>query len=262
MILHAEGLEGQCMQATTPHFPLYEHAADDAQTIIRRYTDAWRGSDEWVLEDTIRFGFRVHGGGGGEFNAVIPPNGAATLATGPAPEGSIVFETDMETLQKIDSGQWSAMTAMAQGRSGDPTPMTAHFPSGFSWTPENRGIYMPLFFHFWNRERPEIIRFGMGTSRPLHGGEATVLYYDRGLRTAWYQLEEGVHINANPRAQRNPFPSLFITTRGSAHARLDGIEHHLREGEAVLVPAGMTHEFWTEEGECAEVILVMFGAGA
>jgi mannose-6-phosphate isomerase-like protein (cupin superfamily) len=121
---------------------------------------------------------------------------------------------------------------------------------------------MPFIFHFWNRGRPEVIRFGTGSTRMVHGAEATILYYDRGLRTAWYQLDEGVHINANPRAQRNPFPSLFIATRGSAHARIDGIERRLREGEAVLVPAGMSHEFWTAPGECAEVILVMFGNGA
>jgi mannose-6-phosphate isomerase-like protein (cupin superfamily) len=193
---------------------------------------------------------------------VVPPDGSALLAAGPGADGSIVFEMDMATLRKIDSGEWNALTAMAQERSDDATPMTAHFPPGFSWTPENRGLYMPFVFHFWNRQRPEIIRFGHGTTRRVHGAEGTLLYYDSGFRSAWFQLEEGVHVNANPRAQRNPFPSLFIATRGSAHARLDGIVHRLQEGEAVLVPAGMTHEFWTAPGECAEVILVMFGQGA
>jgi quercetin dioxygenase-like cupin family protein len=35
----------------------------------------------------------------------------------------------------------------------------------------------------------------------------------------------------------------------------------LQEGEAVLVPAGLTHEFRAAPGECAEVTLVMFGEG-
>jgi mannose-6-phosphate isomerase-like protein (cupin superfamily) len=262
LLTSAGELTAQCPGGTLAPLPAYWNVADDAETILRRYTDAWRGRDEMALPDTLRLGFRVHGDGGGEFHTVVPPEGSALLAAGPAAGASIVFEMDMATLRKIDAGEWNAMTAMAQGRSDDPTPMTAHFPPGFSWTPENRGLYMPFVFHFWNRDRPEIIRFGHGTTRPVHGAEATVLYYDRGFRSAWYQLREGVHVNADPRAQRNPFPSLFIAIRGSAHARLDGVEHRLREGEAVLVPAGMSHEFWTEPGECAEVILVMFGEGA
>jgi mannose-6-phosphate isomerase-like protein (cupin superfamily) len=262
LLTSAATLTAQCPGGTLALLPAHQNGAADAETILRRYTDAWRGRDEMKLPDTLHLGFRVHGDGGGEFHTAVPPEGSAFLASGPGAGESIVFEMDMATLRKIDAGEWNAMTAMAQGRSDDPTPMTAHFPSGFSWTPENRGLYMPFIFHFWNRDRPEIIRFGHGTTRPVHGAEATVLYYDRGLRTAWYEVREGVHINANPRAQRNPFPSLFIATRGSAHARLDGIEHRLREGEAVLVPAGMSHEFWTEPGECAEVILVMFGDGA
>jgi mannose-6-phosphate isomerase-like protein (cupin superfamily) len=255
-------LAAQCSGGTIVTLPSSSGAADDAAAILRRYTDAWRGSAELVLADTMRLGFRVHGEGGGEFSAMVPPEGSATLAPGLAPASAVTFETDMATLRRIDSGQWNAMTAMAQGRADDPTPMTAHYPEGFVWTPENRGRYMPFIFHFWNRGRPEVIRFGAGSTRMVHGAQTTILYYDRGLRTAWYQLGEGVHVNANPRAQRNPFPSLFIATRGSAHARLDGIEHRLREGEAVLVPAGMSHEFWTAPGECAEVILVMFGNGA
>jgi mannose-6-phosphate isomerase-like protein (cupin superfamily) len=255
-------LAAQCTGGTIVALPSYAHAGDDAAAILRRYTDAWRGPAEMALPDTMQLGFRVHGDGGGEFNAVVPPDGPATLAAGPATGKAVTFETDMATLRKIDSGQWNVMTAMAQGRSDDPTPMKAHFPEGFTWTPENRGLYMPFIFHFWNRGRPEVIRFGPGTTRTVHGGEATLLYYDRGLRSAWYQLGGGVHVNADRREQTNPFPSLFIATRGSAHARIDGIEHRLREGEAVLVPAGMTHEVWTAPGECAEVIIVMFGAGA
>jgi mannose-6-phosphate isomerase-like protein (cupin superfamily) len=255
-------MAAQCPNGTVPQLSFYQHTADDAGTILRRYTDAWRGPDAVRLPETVLLGFRVHGEGGGEFHAFVPPEGGASLAAGPAAQEAIVFEMDMATLRKIDAGEWNAMTAMAQGSAGDPAPLTAHFPAGFSWTPENRGLYMPFLFHFWNRDRPQIIRFGHGTTRPVHGAEAAVLYYDRGLRTAWYQVGENVHINASPRTQRNPFPSLFIATRGSAHARLDGMEHRLREGEAVLVPAGMSHEFWTEAGECAEVILVMFGEGA
>jgi mannose-6-phosphate isomerase-like protein (cupin superfamily) len=262
LLTSAVEVTAQCPGGTLTPLAMRADGADDAETILRRYTSAWRGRDEMKLPDTLHLGFRIHGQGGGEFHTVVPPEGSAALAAGPGAGESIVFEMDMATLRKIDAGEWNAMTALAQERGDESTPMTAHFPAGFSWTPENRGLYMPFVFHFWNRDRPEIIRFGHGTTRRMHGAEGTLLYYDRDFRSAWFQLEEGVHVNANPRSQRNPFPSLFIATRGSAHARIDGIEHRLREGEAVLVRAGVSHEFWTAPNECAEVILVMFGAGA
>jgi mannose-6-phosphate isomerase-like protein (cupin superfamily) len=36
----------------------------------------------------------------------------------------------------------------------------------------------------------------------------------------------------------------------------------LAAGEAVLIPAGVTHEFLNEHGEPLECILLMFGEGA
>ena len=100
-----------------------------------------------------------------------------------------------------------------------------------------------LHFHFWNRDWPEVIPFGDGMTRNIHGGNAAPFYYDRGLRTSWYQLEPGMHINREEAMQTNPFPSLFIMTRGRIQARLGGTDMTLQEGQTVLVPAGMTHEF-------------------
>ena len=53
-----------------------------------------------------------------------------------------------------------------------------------------------------------------------------------------------------------------IVTRGTMTARLDGVERSLHEGEAVLIPAGMTHERWAAPGQYGEAILIMFGEGA
>jgi D-lyxose ketol-isomerase len=35
-----------------------------------------------------------------------------------------------------------------------------------------------------------------------------------------------------------------------------------REGQAIFIPAGMTHEFWAEAGQYGEVIWTAFGKGA
>jgi quercetin dioxygenase-like cupin family protein len=71
-----------------------------------------------------------------------------------------------------------------------------------------------------------------------------------------------MHINADPLDQVNPCTTLVIVTRGQARSRIGGVERILREGEAVLVPAGTAHEVWAGPGDYAECLLVMLGAGA
>ena len=235
---------------------------DDVHSILGRYVAAWRGADEMELEDTIVVGFDITDEEEGEYHIVLPPEGAAELREGRATSALVVFETDRATLRRLDRGELNALTAMAQARSTDPIPLIPRFDEDFEWTPEAREIVIPLMFHFWNREWPEIIRFGAGTTRTTHGGNMAALYYDTGLRTAWGQIEPGMHVNADAADQTNPLPSLFVMTRGAVHARLDGRAMMLHEGETVFVPAGMTHEFWAEAGEYGEFILLMFGDGA
>ena len=86
--------------------------------------------------------------------------------------------------------------------------------------------------------------------------------YDREFRSAWYQLKPGMHINADPRDQTNNFPQLVVVTRGRFSARLDGQELILTEGQAILIPLGMTHEFWADAGQYREIIFTPFGEGA
>jgi len=86
-----------------------------------------------------------------------------------------------------------------------------------------------------------------------------VLVYDRELRSAWYQLQSGVRINADARDQTNNFPQLIIITRGRFSARLDGRELTLFEGQAVFIAAGMRHEFWAVAGQYGELIWTAFG---
>jgi quercetin dioxygenase-like cupin family protein len=71
-----------------------------------------------------------------------------------------------------------------------------------------------------------------------------------------------MHINADPREQTNAFPQLVVVTRGQFKARLAGRERMVSEGQAIFIPAGMTHEFWAEAGQYGEVIWTAFGKGA
>jgi mannose-6-phosphate isomerase-like protein (cupin superfamily) len=144
----------------------------------------------------------------------------------------------------------------------DRTPLDFRLPEGFQLTPATQAVFLPFVFHFFNREWPEVARFGEGTTRRIHGGNAAILYYDLGLRSAFYQIEPGMHVNEEEDQRVNVFPSLFIVIRGSFQSRMDGRERTLHEGEAVLVPAGMTHEFWAGDDQYGEMIMIAFGEGA
>src|SRR3546814_12023185 len=84
---------------------------------------------------------------------------------------------------------------------------------------------------------------GFGHGRQVHGGHAVPLYYGEGLRTAWYGLKPGMHVNREPGDQVNEFDSIFVILAGAVRARLDGREATLRKGESEFVPAGIAHEF-------------------
>lgn len=239
-----------------------DNSRASAHEILERYAAAWRGEEEMVLKDTVVVAFYISGPDGGEYHVVVPPAGSTELREGAPDSFTLGFETDIDFLRRLDRSELNALTAMGQARGSDPIPMQPLFPEGFSWTAETRAFMLPFIFHFWNREWPEVVHFGEGTTRFVHGGNAAIFYYDAGLRSSWYQVKTGMHINADPRDQVNNFPTLFVITRGAIQTRLGGVEQTLSEGEAVFIPAGMSHEFWAEEDQYGEAIIVMFGEGA
>lgn len=257
----ASSVRAQVDRTVPPPAPAVNNQEDDAGEILQRYVDAWRGPEEMALPDTLVVGFRFSGPGGGSFHAVLAPDGHAQLRAGLPPE-TLYFHGDMEILRRLDRGEISAMTAMGRAHMSDSTPLDFHLPEGFQLTPERQALFLPFVFHFFNRDWPEVTRFGQGATRFVHGGNAAILYYDLGLRSSFYQIGPGMHINEAVDQQTNPFPSLFIVIRGAFQARLGGQERPLREGEAVLVPAGMTHEFWAGPEEYGEMIMIAFGEGA
>ena len=122
--------------------------------------------------------------------------------------------------------------------------------------------FLPFTFHFWTRGFPERVPFDGGLSRVVHGVNVVTLYYQPGVRSGWLQIEKGQHCNRDPQDQTNPFPSMFIMLRGRAEAKIGGKQLAFPAGEMMLVPAGVTHEFWNPHDEPAEMIVFMFGQGA
>lgn len=229
-----------------------------ASTIIESFATAWKGEQEFSLHANITLGIWVDGVG---YTVDLANEGGSFIATEPE-SFDWGFETDLQTLQLLDTGSLNALTAMAQARASDPVPLDVRLPEDFSANDEIRSYYIPLTLHFWNRSWPETIRFGDGFTRLVHGANTTVLVYDQGLRTAWYQLMPGMHINAEHVDQTNNFDTAIVVTRGRFTGKIDGEERAFQEGETILVPAGVTHEFYADESEYGEFIILMWGDNA
>ena len=237
-----------------------------AAEILRSYVEDFR-SDPTAAEP-LTFGIRIRDDGGGEWQVAVGGkkegggNYPVELREGLPSKPSAMYTLDLATLRKIDSGEINALTAMGRARASDTAPMDIEFMAGFQPDADFFARFIPLTFHFWTRGIPETVNFGKRHSREVHGGNMVVFYYQKGLRSAWAQIEKGQHINKDPTDQTNPFPTMIIGLRGKAAAKVGGREVILQAGQMAFIPAGVSHEAWNPYDEPAEIILLMFGEGA
>jgi mannose-6-phosphate isomerase-like protein (cupin superfamily) len=218
-----------------------------------------------ALTESVTFGVRVDG----EWWHIEadPATGTGSprvsLNEGTPSEPTFFFFMDSATLTKLDRGELNARTAMGRARHSDPVPMDIDpTDEGFVWTDSVSQQVDAVANHFFVRGQPEIVSFNRNASRVIHGAHAVLLYYYPGLRSVWYQVAPGQHINKEERDQSNPFPSLFIFLEGRGMARIGGVETEVVGGTSMLVRPGVRHEFWNPFGQPVEFILIMFGEGA
>ncbi|UCH82930.1 MAG: hypothetical protein JSW50_10690 [Candidatus Latescibacterota bacterium] len=199
----------------------------------------------------------------GEWHLEIEGSDKIKLKRGALTVPAPYYITDMETLRRIDRGELGIMTAMGRAKMTDPAPMDFGLANEYQLTPEAMAMLIPFGFHFWTKGKPEIVHFGeLDQAREIHGAYATLFYYQKGLRSGYYRVEKDQHINADESDQVNPFPSLFIFIGGALECRIGGKEMSIEGKQTMLVPAGVSHEFWNPNDEPAEFILIMFGEGA
>lgn len=184
------------------------------------------------------------------------------LGAGAPAEPTFYYSLDRATLGKLDRGELNPGTAMVKAFSTDPSPMEVEEMEGFAQEEGFLETLLRTTFHFWVRGFPEVVPFGPEHTRFTHGADAVVLYYQPGFRSGWFRIEPGQHANEDPRSQTNPFPSLFVVTRGKGTARIGGEEIDLHEGQSLFIPPEVTHEFWNDGDEPWEGVLLMFGDGA
>jgi mannose-6-phosphate isomerase-like protein (cupin superfamily) len=242
--------------------PVYgvQAETESTQEILETFVEDFR-SDPVAKDREVTFGIKIKEKE--DWHVVVDGLGGVALKEGEPEQPTFYYVMDSESLDLIHQGEMSALTAMGRARMSDQTPMNFGFMEGFQPTPDLLGWGAKFTFHFWTRGTPEMVDFSEDTlSRFIHGAQAKILYYQPGLRSSWYQIKKGQHINADPEEQTNPFPTLIIMIKGEAQARIGGKEVVLKSGTCLHIPATVSHEFWNNEEEEVEFIIVMFGEGA
>ncbi len=232
------------------------------ETLERFATDF---SSDPALTESVTFGVRVDGAWWHiEADPATEAGSPSVLVREGKPrEPTFFFFMDSATLGKLDRGELNARTAMGRARHSDPVPMDIDpTDEGFVWTDSVSHKVNTVANHFFVQGQPEIISFNRDVSRVIHGANAVLLYYYPGIRSVWYQIDPGQHINKEERDQKNPFPSLFIFLEGRGMARIGGVETEVLGGSSMLVQPGVSHEFWNPFEQPVKFILIMFGEGA
>lgn len=169
---------------------------------------------------------------------------------------------DSAHLHKVYRGEVNALTSMAKAFETDDAPMDIDAMEGFQPADDFGATVIPFTFHFWTKGLPEIVPFGPEMTRRTHGANAGVFYYQPGLRSAWFDIRPGQHVNEDENSRDNPFPSMLIMTKGEVTAIVGGVETTFREGTMMFIPAGVSHEFINNSDKPAFGFLFMFGDGA
>jgi mannose-6-phosphate isomerase-like protein (cupin superfamily) len=232
----------------------------ETEEILARFVDSYRAK---ISAGEARiFGLQVQGEGGGEWHVLADPGKNVSLRPGKSPKPTYYFTLDLSTLRKIDRGEVNALTAMGKARASDQTSIDIQMMEGFAPSPQVLGEILSTTFHFFTLGSPEIIPFGEQYSRPVHGANMVIFYYEPGLRTAWAQIKKGMVVNKDVKDQVNPFPTIAVGIRGRAKVKLGENILTLEKGRALLIPAGISHQIWNEEDEPVECIIIMFGKNA
>jgi mannose-6-phosphate isomerase-like protein (cupin superfamily) len=186
---------------------------------------------------------------------------AAHLTKGAPAIPTFVWAMSRETFDKITSGQMSAITASAKAFSRESAPLEVETLNGFKPTKDwAQTVMRPLYFHFWTMGQPEVAQFGFDRSRLVHGGRAIPAVYAPGIRTSWYGILKGDHINKDPRSQKDPWSSaFFIIKGGTGGARIGDEVIKLEDNSMIHVPPQTEHEFWNNGDVPAEMIMVTYG---
>lgn len=234
----------------------------DALTILQGYAEDYE--KDLSLKENVTFGVKVdelfyH------IQAIartVEKPSKVTVHKGEPKEPTFYFYTDIQTLNKIDRGELNALTGSAKAFSNESAPFDADVMEGYQPDASFMPTLLSTMFHFWTKGMPERIPYGMDYTRFTHGAQASIFYYQEGFRSGYFAIKKGQHANKDERSKTNPFPTLFIAIKGNGMMIINEEKSAIKEGEAVVIPAGVPHEFYNDNDQPLEGIILMFGDGA
>ena len=230
-------------------------------SILESYVEDFR-SDPAASKARV-FGIRITGKDSGEWRVTVAGSKAAekwgvNLEKGAPEKPTFIYSLSSSTLREIDSGRINALTVQGKAFRSDITPMSVDWMEGSKKSDIN-----PLSFHFWTRGYPEKVQFRSGGTRVIHNAPLGVFYYQKGFRSAWARLEKGQSANNGPgKPLIAPFPTMVIITAGTGKGTVNGKPVTVKAGEMIFIPPMTPHEWWNENEEPTEAILLFFGKGA
>lgn len=193
---------------------------------------------------------------------IKPKKWEVFMSEGLPKEPTYVYRAEVDILKAIYKGEVNAMTAQVKAFSSDYAPLDAYEMEGFNPTEEENGEMNAFSFHFWTKGFPEVIPFRPSSTRKVHGGNASIFYYQKGLRSGWMSMAPGDKVRHDAREQAAPFPMMGVVIKGTSKGIVDGVPVTVSEGNTVFIPANVPHKWWNESNEPCELILIMFGEGA
>lgn len=237
-------------------------AQGDVQLILNRY------AQDYLNDPTFKknqlFGVKV----GESFwtvkvNTKTEKETAKAIVTNGQPDSpTFIYVINENTLKDLDSGKINVLTGSVKAFSHEYAPVEFSFMEGFAPSAHFVDELIPFTFHFWTRGFPEIVPFGPQHTRATHGVQATIFYYQKGIRYGYAVIHPGQHANEHPKSQENEFPSFMVLISGKIIVRLDGKDYPIDNRNGFFIPPGVRHEILNHSEEAAEILLLMFGEGA
>ncbi len=236
-----------------------ELSSADVETVLERFVDDYANDPMAV---SLTFGIEIDGE---RWHVVSQPEATegprATLHEGFPDSPLIYFKASADVLSKIDSGEWSGLTAMAAETSDQLTPLDVLPANGYERPADYDAMLRPLIFHFWTRGRPETVRLGMENTRVVHGAPGTVMYYDAGFRSAVYHVPAGLGREQSPTITV-PFPRVLVVLSGAMTGTVGEDPFSIPQGNMVFVPPNVPAQLWNDGDEPLALMFLMFGEGA
>ncbi|MEM7780004.1 MAG: cupin domain-containing protein [Pseudomonadota bacterium] len=229
------------------------------EPILQRFVADYRLDP---LAQDITFGIEIDGMRWHVISRPSESGRVVELKDGFGDQEMLYFTASRETLNLIDQGVWTGLTAMGAATSRDITPLDILTTEGYERGPNYDATIRPLIFHFWTRGTPEIVQFSSINSRVVHGAPASALYYDRDFRSAVYFVPPGLGREQAP-TLTVPFKRMVLILSGSGEGVMGETDFTMKAGDMVISPPNIPVTFWNaSDEEPLSFVWLMWGDGA